>query len=81
MLFSHLFLHVSCVLGPSRSHTHKLWLTQKGHAGGLHSNSHPTLPNKNNTKKNVKRQKQNISVLPGVQLILCKASDEVYDTK
>lgn len=43
VLFSHLFLHVSSVLGASRSHTHKLWLTQELHTRGLHPNSHPTL--------------------------------------
>lgn len=74
MLFSHLFLHVSCVLGSSRSHTHKLWLTQKGHPGGLHPNSHPTLTHKNKTKK---KAKQNICVLPHVQLILSEVSDKV----
>lgn len=54
VLFSHLFLHVSCVLGSSRSHSHKLWLTQKGHPGVLHPNRHPTLLHKRKKKSKTK---------------------------
>lgn len=75
VFFSHLFLHVGSVLGSSRSHPHELWLTQKGHPGGLHPDSHPTLSQKNN------KQKQNISVfcfvpagLPGLKRAILSSS-------
>ena len=48
VLLCHLFLHVSSVMGSSRSHTHKLWLTQELHPWGLHPDSHATL---SDTKK------------------------------
>ena len=58
VLLSHLFLHVSSVLGSSGSHAHELWLTQELHPGGLHPNRHSALLKP--TKEHIKSRSGNL---------------------